>query len=101
MTDRSRINLPSRLTTARRADLAVRHADLASESKREIAEALAPGLEHLLTAAGMRVTQEQVDQLRKAFGERGVIEVPPGGEEAAVSGTLSVAGSLNYASQER
>jgi hypothetical protein len=91
MTDGPSFRLPSRLTL-------VRHADITRDSKREVADSIAPGLEHLVTAAGTRLSQEQIEQLRVAFGERGVIEVPVGGE--TMSATLSVAGSLNYSSKE-
>ncbi len=91
MTDGPSFRLPSRLTL-------VRHADLAPDSKREIADAIAPGLEHLVTAAGTRLSQDQVSQLRESLRDRGMIEVPPGGE--TMSATISVSGSLNYTSKE-
>lgn len=91
MTDGPSFRLPSRLTM-------VRHADITRDSKREVAESIAPGLEHLVSAAGTRLTEEQTEQLRRAFGERGMIEVPPGGE--TMSATISVGGSLNYSSKE-
>lgn len=71
---------------------------LTPDSQAQVAEAIAPTLEHLVAAAGISLPPEHAAELSKAFAERGVISIKPGG--ANMSATVSVeVNSLNYTSK--
>ncbi len=71
---------------------------LEAASKTQVVEAIAPTLEHMVTAAGFNLNADQLKGLRDAFAARGVVTVRPGG--ANMEATVSVeVNSLNYTSK--
>jgi len=71
---------------------------LTSASQAQLANTIAPTLEHIVAAAGIKLSAEQATELNQAFAERGVVTIRPGG--ANMSATVSVeATSLNYTSK--
>jgi hypothetical protein len=85
------IKIPENLQTVTRQTLT-------SDSQAELAQSIAPTLEHIVAAAGITLPPEHAAELSTAFLERGVISIPPGGRNA--SGTVSFElNSLNYTSK--
>jgi len=71
---------------------------LTTQSKRAVAESIAPTFEHFISAAGLKLSTDEIKSLNAAFAERGVISIKPGG--ANMEATLSVeVNSLNYTSR--
>ncbi len=66
---------------------------LSSADQQKLAATVAPTLEHIVSAAGFKLSPQQAAQLNQAFTERGTITIQPGGASMDVS--LSVAGSCN------
>jgi hypothetical protein len=74
---------------------ATQRVELIPGNKVDVANAIAPLVEHLVSAAGMQLSAAELAELRQAFIERGTISIPP--TPASASSTISVeANSLNY-----
>ncbi len=86
MPDELTVRLPTKLDT-------VETRTLTDQSKLDVANAIAPVLAHIVSAAGVTLPETQVAELTQALAERGVISLTTPGRYATVS--LSVAGSLN------
>ncbi len=77
---------------------ATKRMELVPSNKQEVASAIAPVVENLVESAGVKLSSEELADLRKAFIERGTITIAP--SAAAASATISVeASSLNYSSK--
>jgi hypothetical protein len=85
------IRIPAKLGT-------IQKVELVTDSRLELASAIAPTVEHMVAAAGITLPPEQVAELNRAFIERGTITIEPGGTN--MSATVSVeVNSLNYTSK--
>jgi hypothetical protein len=72
--------------------------EMSRDNQKEVAASLAPTLQHLVSAAGFKLSDVDVAELHNAFIERGTISIAPGGPN--MSATVSVeANSLNYTSK--
>jgi len=70
---------------------------LSRASQKQAAESIAPMVEHLVTAAGIKLNPDKMRQLHQAFLERGMILLRRGDGKQEATGTLSVeVTSLNW-----
>ncbi len=71
MPDELTVRLPTKLDT-------IKTLTLTDQSKLDVANAIAPVLAHIVSAAGVALPEAQVTELTQALAERGVITLAPG-----------------------